>query len=210
MSKQDPVRIILRELKKLFPEVKPFLNHSNPWELLVGVILSAQCTDKKVNQVTEKLFKKYPTIDSYISAKPEEFEKDIFQTGFYRAKTKHILATARMVKENFGGKVPQTMADILTLRGVARKTANVVLSNAFGINEGIAVDTHVMRFSRKFGLSEGKNPVQIERDLMKLIPREDWLTFTHRVIEYGRAYCPARSHDHENEPIVKALKKAGN
>lgn len=208
MSSEKEIRIILRELKKLFPDVRPFLNHSSPWELLVGVILSAQCTDKKVNEVTAKLFKKYPRLEDYLAARPEEFEKDIFQTGFYKAKTKHILTTARMIHEKFGGKVPQTMEEILTLRGVARKTANVVLSNAYGIAAGIAVDTHVMRLARKFGLSNGKNPVQIERDLMKIIPRDEWLHFTHRIIQYGRAYCPARAHDHENEPLVKALRKA--
>ncbi len=171
----------------------------------MAVQLSAQCTDKKVNEVTEKLFKKYPKFEDYLTADPAEFEKDIFQTGFYRAKTKSILATAKMVEENFGGKVPRTMNEILTLRGVARKTANVVLGNAYGVVEGIAVDTHVMRLSRKFGLSKGKSPVQIERDLMKVIPQEEWLDFTHRLIEYGRAYCPAKAHDHANEPIVKAL-----
>ena len=205
MTKQERTRIIRRELKKLFPHVRCFLNHSTPWELLVGVILSAQCTDKKVNEVTAKLFKKYPRFQDYLTANSKEFEKDIFQTGFYRAKTKSILETAKLVNEKFGGKVPRTMNEILTLRGVARKTANVVLGNAYNVVEGIAVDTHVMRLSRKFGLSSGKNPVQIERDLMKIIPQEEWLDFTHRVIEYGRAYCPAKSHDHENEPLVKAL-----
>lgn len=207
MTREERAKIVLRELKKLFPHVRCFLNHSSPWELLVGVILSAQCTDKKVNEVTEKLFKKYPTLEDYLNADPREFEKDIFQTGFYRAKTKNILATAKLVKENFGGEVPRTMHEILTLRGVARKTANVVLGNAYNVVEGIAVDTHVMRLSRKFGLSNGNNPVKIEKDLMAIIPQEEWLDFTHRLIEYGRAYCPAKAHDHENEPIVKALKK---
>ena len=207
MTREERAKIVLRELKKLFPHVRCFLNHSSPWELLVGVILSAQCTDKKVNEVTEKLFKKYPTLEDYLNADPREFEKDIFQTGFYRAKTKSILATAKLVKENFGGEVPRTMHKILTLRGVARKTANVVLGNAYNVVEGIAVDTHVMRLSRKFGLSNGNNPVKIEKDLMAIIPQEEWLDFTHRLIEYGRAYCPAKAHDHENEPIVKALKK---
>jgi len=192
---------IVAELKKLFPNPKMFLTFSSSWELLVAVILSAQCTDKKVNEVTPKLFAAYPTLDDYIKADPKEFENYIFSTGFYRAKTKNILASAKMVKEKFHGKVPRTMTELLTLPGVARKTANIVLGNAFGIVEGIAVDTHVKRLAQKLGLTKEANPDKIEKDLMALIPREEWFAFTYRLIEYGRKYCPAKAHDHKNCPL---------
>ncbi|MBI2120815.1 MAG: endonuclease III [Parcubacteria group bacterium] len=192
---------ILRELKKLFPDAGMMLRYKNNWELLVAVELSAQCTDKKVNEVTEKLFKKYRKLDDYVRADPREFEKDIFQTGFYRNKTKNILAAAKMVKEKFGGKIPKTMEEILSLPGVARKTANVVLGNAYGVVEGIAVDTHVKRMARLWGLSKEESPEKIERDLMALLPQEEWFGFTYRAIEYGRKYCRAKKHDHKNCPI---------
>ncbi|MBI2047831.1 MAG: endonuclease III [Parcubacteria group bacterium] len=183
---------LLKELKKLFPHPKIALVHSNNWELLVAVILSAQCTDKKVNEVTAKLFKKYKTLDAYVEANKKEFEKDVHSTGFFRNKTKNILASAKMVKQKFNGKVPHTMEELLTLPGVARKTANIVLGNAFGIVEGIAVDTHVMRFARRFGLSREKSPEKIERDLMALFPKKEWFTLSYRLIEYGRKHCTAR------------------
>lgn len=181
-----------RELKKLFPKAQCALHYGNPWELLVAVVLSAQCTDKKVNEVTEKLFKKYTTLDAYIRAKPNEFEKDIYSTGFYRAKTKNILASAQLVKKKFNGKVPDTMEELLALPGVARKTANIILSNAFGKVEGVAVDTHVMRLARRFHLTKHMNPEKIERDLMALFPQKEWFLLTHRLIEYGRQYCTAK------------------
>ncbi|MCR4306445.1 MAG: endonuclease III, partial [Candidatus Yonathbacteria bacterium] len=173
----------------------------NNWELLVSVILSAQCTDKKVNEVTQKLFKKYKTLDDYVNADSKEFEKDIYSTGFYRVKTKNILATAKIVKDKFAGKVPNTMEEILTLPGVSRKTANVVLGNAYGVVEGIAVDTHVIRLSRLLGLSNERDPKKIEQDLMRILPKKDWFAFTYYMIEYGRNYCPARRHDHAKCPI---------
>ena len=194
---------IVRELKELFPDAHCMLRYGNPWELLVAVELSAQCTDKKVNEVVVKLFSKYKTLDDYARAKPAQFERDIYQTGFYRNKTKNILAAAKIVKEKFGGEVPGTMREILTLPGVARKTANVILGNAYGVVEGIAVDTHVMRLSRLWGLTKEKNPVKIERDLMALLPREEWFDFTYRTIEYGRAYCTARVKDHNKCPLAK-------
>jgi len=153
---------IIQRLRKQFPSAKIVLNFSNHWELLVAVILSAQCTDKKVNEVTEKLFMKYRTLEDYIKVSQEEFEKDIHSTGFFRAKAKNILAAAKMLKEKFGGKLPKTIAEMITLPGVARKTANVVLGNAYGIFEGIAVDTHVRRLSQRLGLSSQNNPVKIE------------------------------------------------
>lgn len=183
---------IVKRLKKKYPHAKIVLNFSNNWELLVAVILSAQCTDKKVNEVTEKLFKKYRTLNDYVKANPKEFEKIIRSTGFYRAKTKNILSSAKIIKERFGGHVPRTMKEILTLPGVARKTANVVLGNAFGISEGIAVDTHVRRLSQRLGLTKNNNPEKIEKDLMRLVPKKDWFKLTYLLIDHGRTICTAK------------------
>ncbi len=194
--------VVVKRLKKLFPQAAIVLRFSNNWELLVAVELSAQCTDKKVNEVTEKLFKKYRKLEDYVKASPRVFEKDIRQTGFFRAKTKNILAAARMVQKQYHGKVPRTMAEILKIPGVARKTANVVLGNAYGVAEGIAVDTHVIRLSQKLGLTFHKDPVKIERDLMELLPKKEWFPFTYRLIEYGRQYCPARPHDCSKHPSL--------
>ena len=192
-----------RALKKLFPRAKIELTFKNPLQLLVAVQLSAQCTDKRVNRVTEKLFKKYKTLNDYVKAKPEEFEKDIHSTGFYRNKTKNILGTAKMLKREYGGKVPKTIEEMLTLPGVARKTATVVLSEAYGVVAGITVDTHVIRFVQRFDLSDYKDAVRIERDLMKLVPKKEWAYFTHRVIHYGRYLAPARKYDTSKDPLVK-------
>ncbi len=193
---------IVAALKKLFPKPMIALKFSNHWELLVAVELSAQCTDKKVNEVTAALFKKYHTLDDYAHANRPEFEKDIHSTGFFRNKTKNILAAANMVKEKFGGKLPKTMPEMLTIPGVARKTANVVLGNAYGVVEGIAVDTHVKRLARVLGLTDNTDPVKIERDLMALILKKEWFDFTYRLINYGRQYCPARPHDHAKCPLT--------
>lgn len=192
---------IIPKLKELFPKARIFLNYSNPWELLVAVMLSAQCTDAMVNKVTEKLFKKYRTLDDYVGAKQKDFEKDIYSTGFYRNKAKHVLEAAKMVKNNFGGSVPCTMEEILTLPGVARKTANVVLGNAYGVVEGVAVDTHVKRLSRVLGLTDQIDPNKIERDLMEVVPKKEWLKFTYLLIEYGRKYCIAKKHNHALCPL---------
>ena len=194
---------VLRILKKLLPHAKISLKFSNNWELLVAVILSAQCTDKKVNEVTERLFKKYPSFKSYVHVSQKEFEQDIRSTGFYRSKAKHILAASKLVKEKFDGKIPRTMEEILTLPGVARKTANVVLGNAYGVVEGIAVDTHVRRLTKLLGLTSHTDPEKIEKDLMAILPKKEWFDFTYRMIDYGRKYCPARPHDHENCPLSK-------
>ncbi len=185
----------------LFPDAGMILRYSNNWELMVAVQLSAQCTDKKVNEITPKLFARYPKLIDYVSADPREFEQLIFQSGFYRNKTKNILAAATMVHEKFGGELPRTMREILTIPGVARKTANVVLGNAYGVVEGIAVDTHVQRMSRVLGLSKGKTPEAIERDLMQLFPKQNWFHLTYLLIEYGRKYCPARKHDAGKCPL---------
>ena len=200
---------IVKKLRELFPRAKIVLKYSNTWELLVSVILSAQCTDKQVNIVTEKLFEKYRTLDDYVKANVDEFEKDIKSTGFYRNKAKNILAAAKIVKEQFGGKVPDTMEELLTLPGVARKTANVVLGNAYGKVEGIAVDTHVRRLSIKFGLTDHKDPVKIEQDLMQILPKKDWFFLTYGLIEYGRHICPARRHkDCADHPLTKIYPSA--
>lgn len=203
-------KLVLRELKNLFPHARISLNYSSNWELLVAVVLSAQCTDKKVNEVTESLFKKYRTLDEYVGAKPESFEIDIRATGFYRNKTKNILAASRIVKERYDGNVPGTMEDLLTLPGVARKTANIVLGNAFGIVEGIAVDTHVRRLSQKLGLTDHSDPDRIERDLMAVLPKSEWFSSTYMLIEYGRQVCPARKHDCTNHPLTKIYPPAAN
>jgi endonuclease-3 len=197
---------INKELKKLYPKAKIALNFSNPWELLVAVILSAQTTDKKVNEITEKLFKKYKTIDDYAKANLKEFEKDIKGVNYYKNKAKFILENAKIIKEKFGGKVPKTMEELLQLKGVARKTANIVLSVAYNIYEGIAVDTHVKRLTRLLGLTKETKPEKIEKDLMTIIPKgPEWRDFPLRLIQYGREYCPARKHNHKNCPLTKIL-----
>ncbi|MBI4121193.1 MAG: endonuclease III [Parcubacteria group bacterium] len=197
-GKKRRAAALLKELKKLFANPKIVLKYRSNLELLVAVELSAQCTDKKVNEVTEKLFKKYRKLDDYVKANPREFEMDIRSTGFYRNKTKNILAAAKMVKEKYGGRVPDAMEELVKLPGVARKTANIILGNAFGKVEGIAVDTHVMRLARRFGLSSEKDPNKIEKDLMALFPKKEWWKLTYRLIEYGRNYCPARGCPQEH------------
>jgi endonuclease III len=190
---------VIRDLKKLFPKSVIALKYKTNWELLVAVQLSAQCTDKKVNEVTPVLFKKYKTLNDYAGAKRIEFERDIHSTGFYRSKTKNILSAAKVVKERFGGKLPKTMKEMVAIPGIGRKSANVILGNAYGVVEGIAVDTHVRRLSRALGLTNNIDPVKIERDLMEIIPKKDWFGFTYRLIDYGRKYCPARAHSHKKK-----------
>ncbi|MCK9583031.1 MAG: endonuclease III [Endomicrobiales bacterium] len=187
---------ILTLLKKEYPNAKTALNFSNPVEMLVATILSAQCTDKRVNIVTEKLFKKYKTINDYAKASQSEFEQDVRSTGFYRNKAKNIIATAKIIVKDFGGKVPSTMFDLLKLPGVARKTANVVLGNSFGIYEGIVVDTHVIRISNRLGFIKSDNVLKIESKLIELIPKKDWFLFSHFMQAHGRAVCKARRPNH--------------
>lgn len=198
---------IVKELKRLFPVAKCALLYSTPYGLLFAVILSAQCTDKMVNLVTEKLFKKYKALDDYANARQEEFEKDIKSTGFYRNKAKNILATAKILKEKFEGNVPDTMEALLTLPGVARKTANCVLGEIYHKSEGVVVDTHVRRLSKLYGLTDEDSPEKIEKDLMQLIPKNEWIDFSFRMIDYGRKYCPAKTHNHKNCPLMKVLEK---
>ena len=192
MNRQEHAGKIIKRLKITYPNAKIILNFSNTWELLVAVILSAQCTDIQVNKVTEKLFKKYKTIKDYANAPQEVFEQDIRSTGFYRNKAKNIINTAKIIIEKHNGEVPHAMNELLTLPGVARKTANIVLSNAYNINEGIAVDTHVMRLSQRLGLTNNKNPEKIEQDLIKLYPKDEWNKVTYLLIEHGRAICQAK------------------
>lgn len=192
-----------KALGKLYPKARVFLDHGNPWELLVAVILSAQCTDKQVNKTTATLFMKYRRLDDYVRAKPHVFESDIRSTGFYRTKAKNVLGAARMVKARFKGKVPRTMEELLALPGVGRKTANIVLWSAYGVLTGIPVDTHVRRLARLHGLSDENDPEKIEQDLMVVLPEREWGHISYRLIEYGRAYCPARHHDHARCPLTK-------
>lgn len=202
------VRKMNRILRELFPSSRIHLNHGNPWELLVAVILSAQCTDTRVNIVTKSLFKKYKTVHAYAHAPRHEIEKAIFQTGFYRAKAKYIQTAARAIIRDHSGMVPMTMEELIALPGVGRKTANVVLSTAWGKAEGIAVDTHVRRFAIRFDLTDYTDPKRIERDLMDIMPESEWWGFNHRLVEYGRAYCPARKHDCAKHPLTHVYPRA--
>jgi endonuclease III len=195
-------------LKRLFPTHAIELNYTTPWELMVAVQLSAQCTDKRVNEVTATLFKKYHSLIDYVNAKPRVFERDICQCGFYRNKTKNILAAATRLYEAYDGQVPSTMEELLTLPGIARKSANVILANLFDFNEGIAVDTHIRRFAIRFDLSSYKDPIRIERDLMDIVPKKDWWDFHHRLVLYGRYYCKANRHDCTTHPLTKVYPDA--
>ncbi|MBI4128034.1 MAG: endonuclease III [Parcubacteria group bacterium] len=193
---------ILRLLKKRYPHAKIILNYSNHHELLFAVMLSAQCTDKVVNEVTKMLFKKYRALKEYANANLKELERDVKRTGFYRAKARHIKESAEMLLARFGGNVPDTMDELLELPGVARKTANVVLGNAFKRVQGIAVDTHVRRLSERFGLTKEEDPVKIEQDLMKLLPKRDWFKTTYLLIDHGRALCTARNRKCSECPLT--------
>ncbi|TSC77790.1 MAG: endonuclease III [Parcubacteria group bacterium Gr01-1014_33] len=207
-TKKEHTQKILRVLARTYPHAKIALRFSHHWELLVAVILSAQCTDKKVNEVTERLFKKYKTRDDYVRAPLSEFEAMIRSTGFYHAKAKNIIAAATLIKEKFGGSVPRTMEEILMLPGVARKTANVVLGNAFGIVEGIAVDTHVRRLSQRLGFSKFQNPEKIEKDLMENLPKKDWFRATSLLVDHGRAICTAKDPRCDLCPLAKLCPSA--
>lgn len=183
---------IIQLLQKEYPEAKTALEFSNPLEILVATILSAQCTDERVNKVTSPLFKKYKTVDDYANADIKKFEQEIKSTGFYKMKAKNIINAAKMIKEKFSGKIPDNMEDLLKLPGVARKTANVVLNNAYGKVEGIVVDTHVRRLSYRIGLTKNTDPPKIEQDLMKIVPKDKWLVFPYLLINHGRKICTAR------------------
>jgi endonuclease-3 len=183
---------VIRRLEAAYPDAKVALNFSNPLECLVATILSAQSTDEKINEVTATLFKKYRRAEDYLAVPEDELKADIKPTGFFNQKATSIRAACQRIVEVYGGEVPGTMEDLLTLRGVARKTANIVLGNSFGIVEGIAVDTHVKRLANRIGFSNESDPVKIEQDLMRLIPRGKWFSFTYVLIDHGRAICHAR------------------
>ena len=183
---------VLNFLKNKFPDAKIALKYNSPIQLLVAVILSAQCTDKKVNEVTENIFRKYKTAGDFANMTQKQLEKMIHSCGFYRNKAKNIIAAAKIIQTKFNARVPQIMKEILTLPGVARKTANVVLGNAYGVVEGMAVDTHMIRLNQKLDFTRQSDPVKIERDLMELIPKKEWFNYTYRIIDYGRKVCPAR------------------
>src|SRR6266478_7448351 len=188
----EQVSSIIEELRRLYPDAKCTLNFSNPLELLIATQLAAQCTDERVNMVTEKLFQKYRSVEDYATVSQEELEQDIKSTGFYRNKAKNIRAACQRIITEFGGEVPRTMSELLSLPGVARKTANVVLGNAFGIVEGFTVDTHVTRLARRFGWTKHEDATKIEQDLMRIIPEKDWFDLSHLMIYHGRAICVAR------------------
>ena len=183
---------IMKELDKLFPNATCALKHKNAWELLVATILSAQCTDERVNKVTPGLFEKYPTIEDFANASQEELAQDIRSTGFFNNKAKALIGAAKKIRDSFRGKVPRTMEELLEVPGVARKTANVVLGTAYGVASGIVVDTHVQRIARRLDLTKNTDLVKIEQDLMKIVPQEKWILFSHQLIHFGRQICVAR------------------
>lgn len=197
----ERIRPIIRKLKRRYPDAQCALEHENALQLLVATILSAQCTDVRVNMVTKELFQKYRNARDYADAAPDTFEQEIKSTGFFRNKTKSILGMARALVERHGGKVPRSMDELVALPGVGRKTANVVLGNAFDINEGIVVDTHVRRIANRLGLTKQQDPVKIERGLMQLVPRQDWTIFSHLLIFHGRQICLARKPRCEICPV---------
>lgn len=207
-ERKQRAEIIHTELERLFPgDLATPLNYKTDFELLVAVILSAQCTDDRVNIVTKDLFQKYTTVESFAHANALELERAIFSTGFYRNKAVSIINSAVIIQEKFDGKVPGTMQELLTLPGVGRKTANVILGHLFKKVEGIAVDTHVIRLANKFGLSESKNPNVIEKDLCEILPQEHWWNFSYRLKAYGRKYSPAWKKHDEDDPVSVKLSR---
>ena len=206
LEKKERMRIVVRELKKLFPDTRTSLHYQTIWQLLVAVVLSARCTDKKVNEVTQVLFKKYTTLESIARTHVSDFEKDIRHIGLYRGKAKNIVAAAKIITQKYGGRVPDTLDELIELPGVGRKTANVVLSEGFNKATGIAVDTHVTRLAKKFGLTTQTTPDTIENDLMEILPKKEWRHFTTRMIDYGRTYSSARVKGY-TDPISEVLYK---
>lgn len=191
-ERQERVQKILRFLNSRYPDVTCALRHSSPWELLVATILSAQCTDERVNKVTPGLFAKYPTMEDFAAVSQDELAQDVRSTGFFNNKSRSIIGAAQRVLGEFKGELPRTMDEFLTIPGAARKTANVVLGTAFGIPSGIVVDTHVARISQRLDLTKAQDPVKIEQDLEKIIPKNRWILFAHQMIHFGRQTCIAR------------------
>ena len=210
-ARKERAAKIIAILRKTYPQAKCRLDYKNPLQLLVSTILAAQCTDDRVNIVTKDLFKKYKSAAALAKADPEELQEDIRSTGFYRNKAKSVIGAATRIVEDFGGKVPRTMDELLTLPGVARKTANVVLGNCFDISAGIVVDTHMIRLSMRLKLTDvkKKDPVKIERDLMAVVPREQWNLFGHWILFHGRAVCTARKPKCPECPIADLCPSAG-
>lgn len=205
----NTVTKILQILDQEYPDASCSLNYTTPLELLIATILSAQCTDERVNQVTRDLFQKYRTAKDYVQAPQAQLEKDIQSTGFYKNKAKNIRECCRQIDERFGGEVPKDLDQLITLPGVGRKTANVVLGTAYGIPSGIVVDTHVARISQRLGLTENSDPEKIEEDLMRLIPEDKWISFSHRMIKHGRKYCTARKPACDACPFTTLCPKLG-
>lgn len=198
MDKKEVMAEIIRKLKKEYPVLKSALNFSSPFELLAATILSAQTTDVHVNKVTETLFKKYKNVNDFANTDSATLEKDVSSVNFYRNKARNIQNAARIIIEKFNGEVPRTMEDLISLPGVARKTANIVLYNVFGIIEGIAVDTHVIRLVGKLGITKNEDPVKIEKDLMEIVPKKEWGNITHLLILHGRKICQAKKPMHKD------------
>jgi len=198
MDKKEVMAEIIRKLKKEYPVLKSALNFSSPFELLAATILSAQTTDVHVNKVTETLFKKYKNVNDFANTDSATLEKDVSSVNFYRNKARNIQNAARIIIEKFNGEVPRTMEDLISLPGVARKTANIVLYNVFGIIEGIAVDTHVIRLAGRLGLTKNEDPVKIEKDLMEVVPKKEWGNITHLLIFHGRKICQAKKPIHKD------------
>jgi endonuclease-3 len=196
MPKDTLMKEIIKRLRKEYPVLKSALDFTNPFELLVATILSAQTSDVQINKVTPALFRKYPTVKAFAQADPLTLEKDLNSVNFYRNKAKNVRAAAQMLMERFGGHVPKTMEELVALPGVARKTANIVLYNAFGISVGIAVDTHVIRLAGRLGLTKNEDPNKIEQDLIACTPKKDWGDLTHLLINHGRKVCMARNPNH--------------
>lgn len=201
MTREEKAKEIIKRLSQLYPKPKSALQHENAWQLLVATILSAQATDKLVNTVTPDLFKKYKTIKAFAAAPVDEIDGMVKKVNFHYNKSKNIKAAAQMIMDKYHGEVPSTMEELDALPGVARKTANVVLGDAFGKSEGIVVDTHVIRLANKLGLTDQKDPVKIEQDLMKIVPRDQWRYFGHYLTYFGREYCPARPHKCDDCPL---------
>ena len=207
-AEQSSARSIYRILTKEYPDARCELDFNSPLELLVATVLSAQCTDKRVNAVTPVLFKRFPTVEKLAGAKISEIEKIIYSTGFYRSKAKNIKELASKILKDYGGEVPKTLAQLVTLPGVGRKTANVVLGNAFGI-PGLTVDTHFGRLSRRFGWSQETDPVKVENDVAKLIPEKEWTLLSHKLIWHGRRICHSRKPECGICPLAKLCPSAG-
>jgi len=204
MGIKEKAQELAKELEKLYPDAQIELSYSTPFELVVAVILSAQTTDKQVNVVTVDLFKKYRSVKDYATVSLIEFEKDINRIGLYRGKAKNILSLAKIIHEKYNDTIPDTMEELVALPGIGRKTANIILANIYGKIEGIAVDTHVTRLSQLLGLTSHKDPVKIERDLMELLPKDEWFNFSKRLILYGRYVCTARCK-HTDCPLRKFI-----